>query len=204
METNVSYREINVENPQTGPKTPSTAYFPGMWLHYHTGLLAPLPPDVSVAGLNLTPVPATDASQALITFDGINSTEDRFVMPLANTLVYTGLTGTFVVGEIVIGSTSGARGKVIADNGSTTMVIQGLTGVFVPGETITGQTSGATATVSTITAIAQTDIGKRAMIAADFTSLDVFTISFASNNQFVITKVISAFQVEVAVRRLAL
>lgn len=202
METNVSYREINIENSQTGPKTASTLFFVGEWLKYASGKLAPLTPTVAVVGLNLTPVPASSATTDLITFDGINTTEDRFVMPLVNTLVYTGLTGTFAAGETVTGGTSGAKGKIVSDNGTTTMHIQGISGVFTVGETITGGTSGATGVVSTITAIAATDIGRSADIAGDFTSLEVGNLG--TGTQFKVTKIISAFQVEVAVVLLSL
>ncbi len=204
MDTFVSYREINVENPQTGKKIASTALSVGMWLHSSGFLLRPLAPSETVLGLNLTPVPATDASNDLITYDGIDSTVDRFVMPVANTLTYTGLAGTFAVGEIVNGSVSGARAKIIADNGSTEMSIVALSGVFTAGDTITGETSGATATFSAVTSVPSVGGPQRADIAADSISLDMNTLGYSDTLQFQITKIISPTQVEVAVRRLAL
>ena len=87
MDTEVTYRELGIENSQTGPKTASVAFVIGEWLEYASGFLAPLAPATPVVGLNLTPVPATDATNDLITFDGVNSTEDRFVMPVNGTIV---------------------------------------------------------------------------------------------------------------------
>ncbi len=207
MDTNVSYREINIENPQTVQKVASTALPAGMWLHVSGFLANPLAPSETVLGLNMTPVPATDASNDLITYDGINSTEDRWVMPVVNTLEYTGLTDTFEVGELVYQGatlqTATAVGVVIVDNGSSTMSVKGVSGVFGAG-TITGNTSGATATFSSITSVPSIGGPQRADIAADSISLDMNTLGYSSDLQFQITKVISPTQVEVAVRRLAL
>ncbi len=202
MDTTVSYREINVENCQTGPKTDSVLFFPGEWLMYDSGLLAPLTPTDKVVGLCLTSVPASDATNDLITFDGVNSTEDRFVMPVANTITYTVTSGVFAVGDVVTGSTSGAKAKVIKYTATTHIVVVAISGVFAVGETITGATSGAVGVVSALTAVAAADIGQTADISADFTSLDVATVG--SGTQFVITQIISATLVEVAVVLLAL
>ena len=206
MDTKVSYRSINIECPQIGPKTGSVALMLGEWLEYSSGLLAPLAPATPVVGLNLTPVPATSVTNDLITFDGVNSTEDRFVMPVANTLVYNTLAvSTFAVGELVFQGatllTATAVGQVVADNGSTTMVISPVNGIFTTGS-IKGATSGSTAVFASVTAIASTNIGASADIAADSISLDVSTIG--TGTQFVITQIISPTQVEVAVKLLAL
>lgn len=202
MYTKISHRSINIENMQTGPKTASTAFFLGEWLQYTSGLLAPLTPATAVVGLNLTPVPVTDATTALITFDGINATEDRFNMPLANTITYTVTSGVFQVGDIVTGATSGATGKVIKYTATTHIVIQPIAGIFVVGENITGSISAAVGVVTAVNAIASTNIGQTADIAADFTSLDVATIG--TGTQFKITKIISPTLVEVAVVLLSL
>jgi hypothetical protein len=202
MDNSVSYRSINVENPQTAPKTASTAFFNGEWLKYASGKLAPLTPTVAVVGLCLTKVPVTDATTSEITYDGISSSDDRWTMPVANTLVYTVTSGVFQVGDIVTGSTSGAKAKVIKYTATTTIVIVAISGVFTPGETITGSVSGALGVVSSVTvATTATNLGQKADIAADFTSLDVATIG--SGTQFVITRIMSATQVEVAVVLLA-
>lgn len=203
MQTNVSYREINVENPQTGPKTASTLFFVGEWLQYTSGKLAPLTPATKVVGLNLTPVPVTDATTNLITFDGINTTEDRFVMPLANTITYTVTSGVFAVGDIITGSTSGAKAKVIKYTATTHITIVAISGLLVSGEVITATTgSGAVGSITGITAIAATNLGQTGDIAADFTSLDVANIG--TGTQFVVTQIISANLVEVGVVLLAL
>lgn len=63
---------------------------------------------------------------------------------------YTGASGDFTIGETVTGSTSGAKGRIVADddNGTSgTLVIDTITGTF-QGETITGGTSLKTATIS--------------------------------------------------------
>lgn len=74
-------------------------------------------------------------------------------------IAYTGLSGTFNDGtasygtstEVVTGSTSGATGNILRDNGSNTMYLEVTSGTFQTSETITGSTTGATATVSTVT-----------------------------------------------------
>ena len=75
-------------------------------------------------------------------------------------ITYSGLTGTFSVGETVTGGTSGATGIVVQDDGATTMTIKTLDGTFVAAETITGGTSGATATFVSIDAGTQYHGGK--------------------------------------------
>lgn len=79
-------RNINVENPQTAPKIASVAMEVGIWLEYDgAGAVQPLAPTDPVVGLNLCPIYSTDpdfASNKLITYDGINVTEDRFLMPV--------------------------------------------------------------------------------------------------------------------------
>lgn len=54
--------------------------------------------------------------------------------------------GTFSLGEMITGGTSGARGRLIYD-GATPMYLYGVTGTYVNGETITGSISGATRAV---------------------------------------------------------
>jgi hypothetical protein len=64
-----------------------------------------------------------------------------------NKITYTGLTGTFSLGEYVTGSTSGAR-AVIVYNPTGSLNLADITGAFVTSETLTGSLSGATATSS--------------------------------------------------------
>jgi len=69
---------------------------------------------------------------------------------LLDNLHHDNKTGTFTMGETLVGGTSGATCVVRADTGTTAyggLHIESLTGVFVDNETITGSTSGATALV---------------------------------------------------------
>lgn len=58
--------------------------------------------------------------------------------------------GTFVVGELVTGGTSGATGRITSVT-ATRITLIAVTGTFTNAETITGGTSGATAAISSIT-----------------------------------------------------
>lgn len=199
MDTKVSYREIDIENSQNGPKTASTVFFVGEWLQYTSGLLAPLTPATPIVGLNLTPVVSTEVgftNTALITFDGVNSTEDRFIMPVATTIAYGTLVGVFTAGEIVLDTTSGAKAVILTDNGATSMVVQIVSGTIFATDNLVGQTSGATAVVGSVTGVVATNLGVAADIFSDSTSLDATTIG--TGTQFVITQIISLGQVEVA------
>ncbi len=83
-----SLRNINIENPQTGPKLASTDFAVGMWLEWDgSGFLQPLGGGNVVEGLCLVPITAQDpdyASTKAITYDGIDDTVDRFLMPVTN------------------------------------------------------------------------------------------------------------------------
>ena len=57
-------------------------------------------------------------------------------------------TGTFSVGEIITGSSTGATGRVIINDSATNINYVVLIGTFTTNDTITGGTSGYTATVS--------------------------------------------------------
>lgn len=61
---------------------------------------------------------------------------------------YSTLVGAFIIGEIIVGGTSGARGTVRYDSASSLMEVEAISGTFVVGETITGVTSLATATLT--------------------------------------------------------
>lgn len=91
-------RNINIENPQTGPKVASTALPVGMWLEYSGGFLQPLTPSTGiVAGLNLCPIASTDtdyASNKLITYDGIDDVVDRWLMPVTNGTALASMIGS--------------------------------------------------------------------------------------------------------------
>lgn len=74
------------------------------------------------------------------------------------TIYYTTLTGTFDIGDIVTGDTSGTTATIVSDDGSGQMDVTNVSGVFVVGETIEGVPSGATAVVTTNTTSGSTVI----------------------------------------------
>ncbi len=61
-------------------------------------------------------------------------------------LVFSTLVGSFTIGELVSGQTSGAVGRVVSVTG-TVMVLSEIEGTFVITESILGLTSGATAVI---------------------------------------------------------
>ena len=71
--------------------------------------------------------------------------------PVTPTLTIADSTGTFTVGEIITGSSSGATGRVIINDSATNINYVILTGTITTNDTITGGTSGYTATVSATT-----------------------------------------------------
>lgn len=75
-----------------------------------------------------------------------------FTMAAEQLITYSGLTGTFAVGEIVKDATLAKVGVVLSDNGSTTMLVRNTASTFTGSDVLTGQTSGAVATVSSVTA----------------------------------------------------
>lgn len=68
----------------------------------------------------------------------------------STTLTLTSKTGTFVVGETVVGASSGALATIKEVKTNSIIVAPTSRTVFVYTETVTGQTSGATATISII------------------------------------------------------
>jgi hypothetical protein len=62
---------------------------------------------------------------------------------------YDNLSGSFTVGAIVTGGTSGTTGKILADNGST-LILENVTngGIFVNDEGLTDDSTGVTADVN--------------------------------------------------------
>lgn len=219
MSTKYAYRNALIEQPQVQPKKPSTLFSLGMWIQFALGGNAYIEPLIGnttlgtqntstqgfVEGLGITPVPATDATSALITYDGIDDTVDRFVMPVipTDTIVYGTLSGTFDAGETITGETSGATAKISTDNGTTTMVVNTIVGTFIAGETITGTTSSATAVITTVGINTLPNAvlynGSKHNVGPDSISLD----GSVAGTQFQVTKVIggtTAFpQVEVRV-----
>ena len=84
-------------------------------------------------------------------YDGIVGAE-----PATNEIIAWGaflnvgvITGTFAIGEVVTGGTSGAVGRILGvDVTNTSLVISTETGTWASGELVTGVTSTATATTS--------------------------------------------------------
>lgn len=71
----------------------------------------------------------------------------EFFIP--SNIVYTGLSGTFQVGETITGGASGDTAVITEDDTSNGILyLETITGDFQDAETITGGTSGATATTS--------------------------------------------------------
>ena len=70
------------------------------------------------------------------------------VVPVAPTLQLSNATGTFTVGEIITGTSTGATGRVILHSPLTTMSYVMLTGTFTTNDQISGGTSGYMATVT--------------------------------------------------------
>ena len=68
--------------------------------------------------------------------------------PLTPTLTLTNATGTFTVGEVITGSSSGATGRVILHSPTTKVNYVVLTGTFTTNDTISGASSGYTASVT--------------------------------------------------------
>jgi hypothetical protein len=68
----------------------------------------------------------------------------------STTITLTNKTGTFVVGETVVGASSGALATIKEVKANSIVVAPTSRTVFVYTETVTGQTSGATATISII------------------------------------------------------
>lgn len=68
----------------------------------------------------------------------------------STTITLTSKTGTFVVGETVVGASSGSLAKIKEVKTNSIIVAPTSRTVFVYTETVTGQTSGATAKISAI------------------------------------------------------
>lgn len=65
--------------------------------------------------------------------------------PTQSTMVLSSVTGTYVAGETVTGSSSGATAVVVA-GGTTSIVVKTITGTFTTSDSVVGGTSAATGT----------------------------------------------------------
>ena len=71
--------------------------------------------------------------------------------PVAPTLTIASSTGTFVVGEVITGSSSSATGRVIVNSPSTTIQYVPIAGIFTTNDNITGTDSAYWANVTATT-----------------------------------------------------
>lgn len=205
MDTKVSYRNLNIEQPQTQPKVASTGYVLGMWIQFDgAGHVEPLVGNTTIGtangsagaveGLCSQFIPSTDTTNALLSYDGIDDTVDRWVMPViaSETITFTVGSGTFTAGETITGGTSGAT-AIISNTTAGVLVVHSVVGTFVVGETIaSGGTNGV---ILTIAVSASPIAGSIYNAGPDSITLDSSVIG----TQFQVTRVISATLVEVRV-----
>lgn len=187
------------ETDQYTPKAASTVFQNGGFITYDgLGGVIPSVAGAIICGLGQEDVLASDVdflSTRSIAFQEVGPNV-YFTIPVeaGTTLTYGTLVGTFVVGEVVTGGTSGATGVIVTDNGATIMVLAGITGTFAALETITGGTSGATAAIVSSVLIPGADA---TMVGSVFDLLtpEVLDVSGAGT-QIEVTKFISANLVE--------
>ena len=70
--------------------------------------------------------------------------------PVPPQFTYTGLSGSFTQGEVIVGATTGTTAIVVPGTSLLAYIVTNNK-VFQAGETVTGQTSSATATIDTLT-----------------------------------------------------
>lgn len=95
------------------------------------------------------------------------------------TIYYNTLTGTFAVGDVITGGSSGATATIVTDDGSGQMDVNNVNGVFIVDETITGVPSGATAviitnTVSGLTVVDEFVQAQPFQLSQSMTATDLF------------------------------
>ena len=71
-------------------------------------------------------------------------------LPPAQTITFTSNQGNFAIGDVVLGSSSGAEGIVISAPSTQTFLTNIVSGTFNVGDSITGGTSGATAIITSL------------------------------------------------------
>lgn len=98
--------------------------------------------------IGLLTVPANPLRENMITNSGFGVWSQSDTNKGLGTLVYDNLAGgNFGVGDTITGATSGAVGKLITDNGSTSMTLGAVSGTFQDNEQI-GNGAGVTADVN--------------------------------------------------------
>ncbi len=170
------------------PVTASTALVTDSFVTLTSGQLVPC----GTTGIPIGIVKSNVLSSNTSVFDVMVDTpfeNDDFIMDISETLIYNTLTGDFDEGEIIVGSTSGAKATVFVDNDTTTMTIGAITGTFVVGEIITGQTSGAFATVGTVATFNATLVGT--YVDIDATNSGYVDISVSTTKQVLVISVLT-------------
>jgi hypothetical protein len=148
-----SLRDISINRTNTAPPTSGTAiavtsgYFSFRNVIVRaastgisfTGVSAVIGVNFKMLDCMVVGVSATSSNDIFI---------DNFLISAPNDwLTLSGVTGTFLAGEVITGGTSGAQANVGTVVSGTSITAKVLTKNFTIGETITGATSGATATV---------------------------------------------------------
>lgn len=130
-----------------------TSLYTGTGSHVYKVTIDSISPNVNIQ--TFTGSGVNDASYDISGYSGTSGVLNVYKMVVvANfSLRNTVVAGTFQIGEVIKGGTSGALGTIVGNNVITVGVEQvfGLSmisGSFVSGETITGQSTGATATVN--------------------------------------------------------
>ena len=116
-----------------------------------------LPRSVWVNGLNvifswtggIAPITAINPGVSVTTTPGTTWRSLGFVPPVIEYISFTPLAGTFVIGEIITGTTSSATARIAAVLPGS-LSVEPISGIFVNAETITGGTSGATGKIINI------------------------------------------------------
>lgn len=132
-------------------------YYMDDWFdtNLNPGLSLNLPRLIWVNGLNqifswtggIAPIVSVNTNTSISTTPGITWESLGFVAPLSSGFInYINGTGTFIVGDIITGLSSGATGKVTAVD-SASLTLTDIVGIFSVNESITGSSSGATGTV---------------------------------------------------------
>ena len=98
--------------------------------------------------IGLLTIPANPLRENMLTNSGFGVWSQSDTNKGLATLVYDNLAGgNFGVGDTITGATSGATGKLITDNGTTTMTLGAVSGTFQDNEQI-GNGAGVTADVN--------------------------------------------------------
>jgi len=110
---------------------------------------------LNTANANISPIVSLNRSLMI----SVDNNDNKYITHSPDTITdYTGLTGTFQIGE-TINAASGGSGVAVGDSGST-LVMQLVTGTFANTDTLTGATSGATATQIGASTLTKFEVGE--------------------------------------------